>query len=168
MRWGLGIAAIILILDQLSKYWVINFLMPLDAQGVVPFYIPYSVPVLPFFDLVMVWNRGVSFGLFNNDSAWNPIILSILSVTITLILLVWMKKAGDRFLRGALGLIIGGAIGNMIDRLRFGAVADFIDLHAFGYHWPAFNIADSAICVGAAMLFIHALFAERFSHKNEA
>jgi signal peptidase II len=111
------------------------------------------IAVLPFFNLVEVWNRGISFGMFN-DLAYGQWLLSGMAIIITLILLRWLFYTDDRFTAAALGLIIGGAVGNTIDRLRFGAVADYLDFHAFGYHWPAFNFTDAAIFLGVVMLLI--------------
>ena len=106
----------------------------------------------------MTWNRGVSFGLFNNDSPYNALILSIVAVVISGLLLIWLARARQPMLAYGLGAVIGGAIGNLIDRVRFGAVADFLDFHIWGYHWPAFNVADSAITIGVAVLIVDSLF----------
>jgi signal peptidase II len=115
----------------------------------------------------MGWNRGVSFGLFSSDSsaaAWALIVLALLIVGL---LIAWLAKEEHAPTAAALGLVIGGALGNVIDRLRFGAVADFLDFHAFGYHWPAFNAADTAISLGALALVAGALFARPDLHKNK-
>lgn len=112
--------------------------------------------VLPFFNLVEVWNSGVSFGMFRN-LAYGQWILSVVSVVITLVMLGWLWRAQSAWMASALSLMIGGAVGNLIDRVRFGAVADYLDFHAFGYHWPAFNITDMAICAGAFLLIADSL-----------
>lgn len=148
MRPGLGIAGLAFVLDQISKYWILEHVM-------AP---PRAIEVTPFFNLVLAWNKGVSFGMFNDHSDYGPILLTILALAISAALLVWMYRADDRLTVMALGLIVGGALGNVIDRVRFGAVTDFLDVHAFGYHWPAFNVADSAVCVGAAILIGSSLF----------
>jgi signal peptidase II len=166
MRPGLILAAVIIVLDQLSKWWVVETLMRPQGVWETPFYTPNRIEILPVFDLVMAWNRGVSFGIFNNDGSWNAIALSVLSVAISLGLLAWMKKAQSRLVVLALGGIVGGALGNVVDRVRWGAVADFLDVHVAGHHWPAFNLADSAISVGAALLVLDALFAKPSSSKN--
>jgi signal peptidase II len=166
MRPGLILAAVIIVFDQLSKWWVVEKLMRPEGVWETPFYSPNRLEILPVFDLVMAWNRGVSFGIFNNDGSWNAIALSVLSVAISLGLLAWMKKAQSRLVVLALGGIIGGALGNVIDRIRWGAVADFLDVHVAGHHWPAFNLADSAISVGAALLVLDALFAKPSSSKT--
>jgi len=150
-RAGLLIAVLVLALDQASKWVILTKVMR-------P---PQVVEITPFFNLVMGWNRGVSFGLFHSDSPVHVIVLSGIAMVIVIALLVWLWRAVSRWTAVALGLIIGGALGNVIDRLRFGAVADFLDVHAFGYHWPAFNVADSAIVVGAGMLILESLFSGR-------
>jgi len=149
MRLGLIVATVTLLLDQASKLYLIDLM---QRRG--------PVEVTPFFNLVMVWNRGVSFGLFNDHSTpelqrW---LLAGLAGVLSVVLLVWLRKAEQPLLRVALGLVIGGAIGNMIDRMAYGAVADFFDFHVAGWHWPAFNIADSGIVVGVALLFLDGLF----------
>ncbi|MBF0326076.1 signal peptidase II [Magnetospirillum moscoviense] len=166
LRRGLGLAAIIIILDQLSKYWIVERVMRPEGVTDTPFFSPVRVEILPIFDLVMAWNRGVSFGIFNNGGDWNWLALSVLSVAISAGLVVWLKKAENALVALALGAIIGGALGNVIDRLRWGAVADFLDVHVAGYHWPAFNVADSAISVGAVLLILDSLFTRRNSDKN--
>ncbi len=108
-------------------------------------------------DFVMVWNRGVSFGLFDSGSTMMVTMFIAFSLFVSMGLFIWMSFAGTRLLSAALPLIIGGALANAIDRFRFGAVADFIDVHVGAHHWPAFNVADSAICLGAALLVIDTL-----------
>jgi len=154
---GLGIAAVIVFLDQISKWYVVEVLMN-------P---PRTIEITPFFNLVMGWNRGVSFGLFNTDSPVTVWLLPAVAGVIVVVLVVWLSRV-DRLLLGvALGSIVGGAIGNIIDRLRFGAVADFLDVHAMGYHWPAFNVADTMITVGAAVLIFDSLFVRVQPGKKE-
>ena len=166
MRPGLILAAVIVILDQLSKWWVVETLMRPQGVWETPFYTPTRIEVLPFFDVVMAWNRGVSFGIFNTDGRWNVVALSALSLVIVIFLLGWMRKSPSPMVTLALGGIVGGALGNVIDRVRWGAVADFLDVHLMGHHWPAFNLADSAISIGAAVLVLDALFARPSSSKN--
>jgi signal peptidase II len=117
--------------------------------------------VLPFFNIVMVWNKGVSFGLFNDFQAYGPIILSAMSVVIAAVFTVWLFRSTSKFQSFAIALVLSGAVGNVIDRIRFGAVVDFLDFHAYGYHYPAFNVADSCIVVGVVLLMIHAFFLDR-------
>lgn len=145
---GVILAACVIALDQLTKWAIMGLMQP-----------PRVIEITSFFNLVVGWNRGVSFGLFNNDSPLNVWILSILALSIVVVLTIWLARTDRRTVALGLGLIIGGAIGNVIDRLRFGAVFDFLDLHAFGYHWPAFNVADSAITTGAVILVADSLFA---------
>ncbi len=143
-----GIAAAILVFaaDQASKLWV------LSAAGSLP------AEVLPFFNIVLVWNRGVSFGMFG---AAGPLLLAGLAGAVTLVLVVWMLRSSRRFEALALGAVAGGAAGNILDRLTRGAVVDFLDFHTGGWHWYAFNIADSAITVGIVMLLFDAVFMRR-------
>lgn len=166
LRLGLSLSAVIIVLDQLSKFWVVEKLMRPEGVLDTPFYSPTHIEVLPVFDLVMAWNRGVSFGVFNNDGRWNVLALSVLSVAISIGLVAWMRKSTSTLVTLALGGIIGGALGNVIDRLRWGAVADFLDVHVAGHHWPAFNLADSAITVGAVLLILDALFTRPTSSKT--
>ena len=150
LRFGLGIALAVFILDQGTKYLILEIVMQ-------P---PRVIEVTDFFNLVMVWNRGVSFGLLSNDSPYGPWLLAALAIGISTVLVFWLRKAETRFLATSLGLVIGGAIGNVIDRVRFGAVADFLDFHALGYHYPAFNVADSAIVVGVLLILLEGFFVE--------
>jgi len=147
-KLGITLALAVLVLDQASKWWILH-------QVMQP---PRAIEVTSFFNLVLAWNRGVSFGMFSSANAYGPLLLTGLALAIVLALGVWLYKVETRFSALALGLIIGGAIGNVIDRVQFGAVVDFLDFHLMGYHWPAFNVADSAICVGAAMLILESLF----------
>ena len=111
-----------------------------------------------YFNLVRAWNTGVSFSMFNDWGMWGVVLLSLLAFGIILFLLLWLRKEQSRVLQVALGLIIGGAVGNVIDRIRLGAVFDFLDFHIGEQHWPAFNVADSFICIGAGIIIIHSLF----------
>lgn len=153
---GLALAAAVVILDQLSKWAIMGLMRP-----------PRVIEITPFFNLVVGWNRGVSFGLFNNDSPLNAWILIAVALVIVIVLMIWLSKTDRLRLAVALGLVIGGAIGNVIDRLRFGAVFDFLDFHALGLHWPAFNVADSAITVGALVLVADSLFVHPEGRKLE-
>jgi signal peptidase II len=166
MRIGLAVAGCVAVLDQLSKWAIVEKVMRPEGVWETPFYTAAHVQLAPFFDVVMAWNRGVSFGILNNNGAWNAIALSVLSLVIVAVLVVWLRKAPPLPIQLALGGIIGGAVGNVIDRARFGAVADFLDFHVGLYHWPAFNLADSAITVGAVVLIVDSLFARRVSTKN--
>lgn len=140
---GLAVAALVLVLDQVSK----EYFLDLVAQ-----YSPPVIVVTPFFNLVQVWNTGVSFGLFQDDTTSRSMILIGVALAVLVWIGIWLWRTTSRLAAVALGGIIGGAVGNIIDRLRFGAVFDFLDFHAFGWHWPAFNVADAAIVVGVILL----------------
>lgn len=138
---GLLIAGLVIVLDQLSKWLVL-------AKIAIP---PHSnMELLPFFNIVLVWNYGISFGMFAADR--QPLLLVLMSAAIVLVLLAWLGRNTSKLQAVALGLVIGGALGNVIDRLRFEAVVDFLDVHLGSYHWPAFNIADSCIFIGVVLL----------------
>ena len=137
-------------LDQLTKWLILDVVMQ-------P---PRLITVTGFFNIVLAWNRGVSFSMFQSGSAAGPWILAAVALAISIALGVWLTRQRRLVPALALGLIIGGALGNVIDRLRFGAVVDFLDFHAAGYHFPAFNVADSGITVGVALLIIDGLFAK--------
>jgi signal peptidase II len=140
-------ALVTILLDQLSKYWVVVGLGMGDRP---PLYIN------EFFSFVMVWNHGVSFGMFSApDSRLNAYILVALAAIISALLARVALKSVNRLETIAYGMIIGGALGNALDRIRLGAVADFLYFHYQQYGWPAFNIADSAICIGVGFLLLH-------------
>lgn len=146
MRPGPVLFLVVLALDQATKAVVLRLLAE-------------PVTVTSFFNLVLVWNRGVSFGMLaDQDQPW---ILVALAVVIGIALVVWLRRETRTLSRYALWLVLAGAVGNVIDRLRFGAVADFLDFHVAGWHWPAFNVADSAICIGALLLVVDGLRAPR-------
>ena len=165
--YGLGLAAIVLLLDQATKWLFYEGLTGLSFWAPAPVPLPRGpiVEVTGFFNLVTVWNYGVSFGMFNRGSAESAWIFALVAAVITVVLVVWLVRAPERMVASALGLIIGGAIGNVVDRLRFGAVFDFLDVHALGWHWPAFNVADAAISIGVFLLLLDALFAPKASVK---
>ncbi len=156
LRHGLLVAAGVLAVDQAVKFAMLRFLI----EGFRP-----SVEILPFFNLVVVWNYGVSFGMFNTGSSAAAHLFAALALAIVAGLVWWLRNAENATVVVALGLVVGGAIGNVVDRLRFGAVFDFVDLHAFGYHWPAFNVADAGITVGVACLFFDSFFGPRSGLK---
>ncbi len=156
-RLGLVVAILVILFDQATKWWIMAVVMQ-------P---PRIIPVTPFFNIVMGWNRGISFGLFAGDSAINVWILSLVALAIVAALVVWLCRVQGAWLASAIGLVIGGALGNVVDRLRFGAVADFLDFYVVGYHWPAFNLADSGITVGVAMLVLDSLFMHEEKPKNK-
>ncbi len=148
MILGLVIAALALVFDQLTKFWMINHV--LDGQPVIP--------LTSFFNFVYAWNTGVSFSMFNNAGTVGVVVLCLVASVIVAALLWWLHQEKIRIIQVGLGMIIGGALGNLVDRVRLGAVFDFLDFHVNGYHWPAFNLADSFICIGAALIILHSLF----------
>lgn len=145
---GLMTALVAFVLDQASKMLVFSFLA--NSRPVFE--------LTPFFNLVMAWNTGVSFSMFDNLGGAGVYVLSAFSLIVVGFLLYWLRDEKSVLIQMALGMIIGGAIGNVADRVRMGAVFDFLDIHAFGYHWPAFNLADSFICIGAALVIGNGLF----------
>lgn len=145
---GMGLAAVIIGLDQASKWWIVEFIMN-------P---PHVIEATSFFNIVLTYNRGVSFGLFAAGSDIGKWALVGVAAVISIFLARWLWQAKHVSSAIALGLIIGGAVGNVIDRILFGAVVDFLDFHAFGYHWPAFNVADTVIFIGAAGLILESFF----------
>jgi signal peptidase II len=146
---GLGAAALTLLIDQAHKAWML-YVYDIGAKGVVT--------LAPFFDLVLVWNRGVSYGLFPQESSLGRWALILFAVAATLALTVWLARVVTPLPAVAIGLVIGGALGNAIDRILYGAVADFFSLHAFGYQWYVFNVADAAIVAGVVGLLYESLF----------
>ena len=148
LRNGLSLAALVILLDQLIKYWITNIIM-------LP---PRIIPVTPFFNLVLGYNRGVSFGFFDGNLPLNQWLLSLVALAITLALMIWLGRTEKPWVAFTLGLIIGGAIGNVIDRLTGGGVVDFLDFHWGEHHWPAFNVADTGITMGAVALILDSLF----------
>ncbi|MDP3417673.1 signal peptidase II [Falsiroseomonas sp.] len=153
MRIGLALALAVLVIDQATKHYML-FVLELPMVGHIPL-----VAAGPFgFDLTMVWNRGVTFGMLAGDSPWSQAVLGLLALGIAGFLLRWMARAENRLTALALGAVVGGAVGNVIDRFRFGAVADFFDAHAWGWHWYVFNPADAAIVLGVVALIADALF----------
>jgi signal peptidase II len=145
-------ALAVLLLDQLTKLWALQRLPP-----------GLPVPVIDgFFSLTLVMNPGLAFGMFAATPAgwrWLVALLSIVALGVLVVVGLRMLPGGGRLTPLALGLIFGGAVGNLLDRGRFGAVVDFLDFYWRGYHWPAFNAADSAITVGVALLALRMLTA---------
>jgi len=144
---GFALAALTVVLDRATKAWALDVL----------FDPPTRITVAGVLNLVPVWNRGVSFGLLSNESVWGPWLLGGFAVAVAVALVVWLLRAESRVLGAGLGLVIGGAVGNAIDRVLYGAVVDFIDAHWGDLHWPAFNIADAAITLGVGLLLLDAL-----------
>src|SRR6516164_8448624 len=145
---GLFAAAVVLAADQASKWWIVNVIHLPDIGQIV---------LMPVLNLTMVWNRGVTFGLLNGFGAWSHLLLAAVALGVVAALVVWLRRAESRLVAIALGAIVGGALSNVIDRLRFGAVVDFIHAHAGDWSWYVFNLADAAIVCGVAALVIDSL-----------
>ena len=154
---GWTVAVAIFVADQISKWLVLNLFQDSMQR---------YFEITPFFNIVLAWNPGISFGMFGDVGDHGPTILIVLSLVISVALAVWLTKAETRLSALAIGALIGGALGNVIDRFRFGAVTDFLDVHVLGYHWPAFNVADSAIVIGAALIVWESLFAKPAQDDN--
>lgn len=150
MLLGLIVTLAAIAADQLSKYYVLHQMLGLNAY----------ISVGEYFSIVRAWNTGVSFSMLNSYGHAGAYVLSAIAVVIVLMLYHWLKKEDNRVTQVALGMIMGGALGNVIDRLRFGAVFDFLDFHVGDVHWPAFNLADSCICIGAGIIIAQALIAK--------
>ena len=146
---GLGVAIATALLDQAHKAWML-YVYDIGAKGVVT--------ITPFFDLVLVWNQGISYGLLPQASALGRFGLIVFAFAASLALAAWLARVTTPLGAVSIGLIIGGAIGNVIDRIAYSAVADFFSLHVFGLQWYVFNIADAAIVAGVAGLLYESLF----------
>ena len=142
-----ALAVAVIGIDQLSKFWILNVFALPDRE---------TVTILPFFHLTMVWNRGVSFGFLRADADLARWGLAAFSVTVSIALTIWVRRTTEWLKAVSLGLVIGGAIGNVIDRIRFGAVADFLDFSGLYFPW-VFNVADSAITVGIILLLLDSM-----------
>ncbi len=150
---GVGIAVLTMAIDQAHKWWMLA-VYRIEEKG--------RVVVTPFLDLVYVKNLGVSYGLFTQDSREGQWFLAGFAVIAVLAMAAWLARGvADRLTAAGLGLIMGGAIGNAIDRLVLGGVADFFSLHAFGFYWYVFNIADAAIVAGVCGLLYDSLSPSR-------
>ncbi len=155
-RGGSVVAAVIAVLDQASKLWVL-FVFDLPSKG--------RVEVMPFVELAMTWNRGISYGWFQQEGALGQAALVAVMAIAVVLLWIWLARAESRLAAVALGLVIGGAIGNAIDRILYGAVADFVLLYAETatrrFDWYVFNLADVAIVAGVAGLLYESLIGSR-------
>ena len=141
MQW-LWITGLVITLDQVSKWLMVSWLSLYE-----------SVVVMPLFNLTMAHNTGAAFSFLSQAGGWQRWFFVVLALTISLGLLIWLKKSAKTNLEAlSISLILGGAIGNVIDRIYYGYVIDFLDVYYGSYHWPAFNVADSAIVIGAALL----------------
>ncbi len=150
--FGIVAAILVLLADQASKLWVLD-VVHLPEAG--------SIAVLPGLNLTMVWNRGITFGLLTAGDASGSIVLAVVALAVVAALAVWLRRAEGQVVAIALGAIGGGAVGNVIDRLRYGAVVDFIHAHVYGWSWYVFNLADAAIVCGVAALVLDGLRGKR-------
>jgi signal peptidase II len=165
---GLDAALMVLAADQISKFWIVHHVFGghhapfwewlFERTDV--FYAPVKT-VTSFLNLVMVWNNGISFGMMQSGHDVMPYVLAGVACVIAGGFGVWMWRTASIFTSVIGGLVVGGALGNVWDRLRFGAVVDFLDFHAFGLHWPAFNVADAAVCVGVVLLIVQQFFMQK-------
>jgi signal peptidase II len=147
LMWLL-LSLIILILDQITKTWVsthLSFNQPIN--------------ILPYFDLRLLHNTGAAWSILADQGGWQRWFLSLLAIIVSIVIMVWLTRldSKQRWLACALALILGGALGNVMDRIIYGYVVDFIDIYYQAWHWPAFNIADIGISIGAVMLLIDAI-----------
>jgi len=153
MRRGLIVALLAAAIDQASKLAVLRLFAGTDGGHVIA--------VLPVLNFALTFNRGMSFGLFNTNAAMNAAVFTLVAAAIVAVLLVWLKRAEGPLLQVAIGLVVGGAVGNVIDRLVRGAVIDFLDFHVGQWHWFVFNLADAAISVGVGLMVIDGLRGRR-------
>jgi signal peptidase II len=146
LRW-VWLSIVVLLADQIVKYLVATHMV-----------LYQSITILPFFDLTLLHNRGMAFSFLSNQPGWQTWVLSIFAIVICIFIIVWLTKTTRAWVACGLALILGGALGNLIDRIRLGYVIDYLDFHIRMWHWPSFNIADSAVCIGAVMLLLELAF----------
>ncbi len=180
---GLALVSGVIAADQYTKWLVMNKI--LRPAGVAPetfahwfvtmkkigFFVMLRehfkhMTLAPFLNLVMVWNQGISFGMFDTGKPKMALVFIGVSLVISLLLLMWLAMSAQAWTATALSLISGGALANVIDRVRFDAVADFIDVHYRQYHWPAFNLADSCIVVGAGILMLGSFLGDTSARRS--
>ena len=156
LNW-LWISGLVVILDQITK-WI--------ADRSLELHVP--VPVMPSFNFTLVYNSGAAFSFLSEAGGWQRWFFSLLTISICVLLLIWLKRLQEHEKPAAIGLslVLGGALGNLIDRLMYGYVIDFIQWYYQGYYWPTFNIADSAISVGATLLVLQGLFFHEKSQQS--
>ncbi len=146
----LGVVAAIVVLaaDQATKWWIVDIVRVSEGEPIV---------LLSVLNLTLVKNHGITFGLFNGFGRWNSLLLAGVALAVVVGLVIWLRRAESRLVATALGVIVGGALSNVTDRLRFGFVVDFIDAHLGDWHWYVFNVADAAIVCGVTALVIDGL-----------
>ena len=157
-RWYL-LAMLVIVLDQLSKQWVSSALHYAE-----------TVHLLPFLNLTLVHNPGAAFSFLSDAGGWQRWLFGVIGVAVSVFIVIWIARLAPSqwLLSLSLSLVLGGALGNLWDRVLLGHVVDFIDFHYLDQHWPAFNIADSAITLGALLLIVESLFSGRGGQKEEA
>lgn len=157
LNW-LWISGLVIILDQITK-WI--------ADRSLELHVP--VPIMPSFNFTLVYNTGAAFSFLSEAGGWQRWFFSLLTISICVVLLIWLKRLDEHEKPAAIGLslVLGGALGNLIDRLMYGYVIDFIQWYYHGYYWPTFNIADSAISVGATLLVVQGLFFHQKSQQGD-
>jgi len=147
LKW-LWLSLLVIVLDQLSKFWVVSV-----------FELYQSIELIPYLNLTYVHNKGAAFSFLSSAGGWQRWFFSIISMIAVFVLLLWLKrlKPTEKLLAVSMSLILGGAIGNLYDRLAYGYVIDFLDAYYQQWHWPVFNIADSAIVLGVGLMLLDML-----------
>lgn len=179
---ALFLVLLVIVADQFSKWWIMERLFRTDGTSTLPLlewlssikgsdYDPterYYTPVAltTFLNIIMVWNKGISFGMLQNDSDLGIYMLITLALVISIVFVTWLVMTNSRGTAYGLALIVGGAVGNVIDRFRMGAVADFLDFHYGNLHFPAFNLADSCITIGAALILLSSFLSRQQELKG--
>jgi len=158
-KLGVLVAVAGLVVDQVTKYIMVERVMRPEGVAETPYFTDRVIELLPVFSLRLSWNAGISFSLFNSGAAMTTALLLAVQVGVTLLLLWWMRQNDRPWLQVASGLIIGGALGNIVDRALYGAVADFLDFFWGSWHFPTFNVADTCISVGATLWLLDAVLA---------
>ncbi len=152
-RW-FGLAAVVIVLDYFTKFAILSALAPGESRAVTP-----------FFNLVLVFNKGAAFSFLAGAPGWQTLFFASIAVVASIVIsFLIVRNQGKSVFCLGLALILGGALGNLYDRLVYGHVVDFLDVHAAGWHWPAFNVADSAITLGAGILIVESFFQK---HSDE-
>lgn len=148
--WWLVLSAIVIVADQVTKLMALLNL----SSGIFK-------PVAPVLNFSLAFNKGAAFSFLSSASGWQNGFFVGLAIFVCAMLVVWLLQSSSRCQSAALSLIVGGAIGNVVDRLHYGYVVDFIDFHVDGWHWPMFNVADSAITIGVVLLLISYVWGEK-------
>lgn len=153
-RW-LWLSLVIVALDQLSKQLVESSLMVYE-----------TIPLLPYFNLTLAYNEGAAFSFLSDQGGWQRWFFALVAAVVVVVLMVWLSRLKhERLLAVSLSLVIGGALGNLVDRLFIGHVIDFLDFFYHSYHWPAFNVADISITLGVVLMFVDALVGRKVDSK---